>query len=154
MRGAPTMRELQVHGHLLLPSSPLPSKFAIRKTGETLPAGSRRRGVRPRQCRPVSGSRHDCFNSHAPLLLRADVERKREEELNAAPRRFISNARKPVNRPGDVFLKCKCARSARGSRRIFDEKRARSHYTLTESRHETRRIGYLNYETKRFSKNT
>lgn len=39
------LREIQVHGHLLLLPPSLPSKFAIRKTGETLPAGSRRRGV-------------------------------------------------------------------------------------------------------------
>lgn len=63
-------RELQVHGHLLLlplllllcrrrcrrrrRRAPLPSKFAIRKTDETLPRPEATTKRGPRQCRPGS----------------------------------------------------------------------------------------------------
>lgn len=57
---------------------PRNSRRAIRETGETLPAGSRRRGVLDNAC-PVSGSRHGCFNTlpGSPGLAPREEERKR-----------------------------------------------------------------------------
>lgn len=53
----------------------------------------------PRQCRPVSGSRHDCFNTLRSAFARARDDRPCAEDL--------FEYAKVENQTGDVFLKCK-----------------------------------------------